>query len=168
MSNSNSDRQQEEANKAFFRKAFAEFFIQHDLESVDRNYSPNYIQHNEMVAAWTNARGLSPTEGVKRFFQGFFTAFPDFAPTIDHLYSEGDKVFAFVTWRGTHQGNFQGVSPTGKQIVIKTAEIMRIENGRFSEHWDVVNELEMLKALGLATVKQPTNVGSNSSLGKEY
>lgn len=45
-------RTQEDANKAFFRKAFEEFFIQHDLESVERNYSPNYIQHNQMVAAW--------------------------------------------------------------------------------------------------------------------
>jgi steroid delta-isomerase-like uncharacterized protein len=150
-------RMQEDANKAFFRKAFEEFFIQHDMESVDRNYSPDYIQHNEMVAAWASAQGLSPTEGVKRFFSGFFTAFPDFAATIDHLYAEGDKVFAFVTWRGTHQGEFQGVAPTGKQIVIKTAEIMRIENGQFSEHWDVVNELEMLKTLGLATVREPSH-----------
>lgn len=152
--NNDSQHKQQEANKAFFRKAFKEFFIQQDLESVDRNYSPNYIQHNEMVAAWTKAQGLSPTEGVKRFFQGFFTAFPDFAPTIEHLYAEEDKVFAFVTWRGTHQGNFQGIPATGKQIVIKTAEIMRIKNGQFAEHWDIVNDLELLKALGLATVKQ--------------
>jgi predicted ester cyclase len=148
---------QEDANKHFFRKAFEEFFIEHDLESVDRNYSPNYIQHNEMVAAWADAQGLSPIEAVKRFFSGFFMAFPDFAASIDHLYAEGDKVFAFVTWRGTHQGEFQGVPPTGKQVVIKTAEIMRIENSQFAEHWDVVNDLEMLKTLGLVTFKEPNH-----------
>ena len=150
-----SQRLQEEENKAFFRQAFEEFFIERDFDSVDRNYSPNYIQHNEMVAEWAKAQGLSPREGVRQFFNGFFAAFPDFAPTIDHLYAEGDKVFAFVTWRGTHQGEFQGVPPTGKQVVIKTAEIMRIENDQFAEHWDVVNELEMLKTLGLAIVKEP-------------
>jgi len=151
-------RTQEDANKAFFRKAFEEFFIQRDMESVERNYSPNYIQHNQMVAAWATAQGLSPIEGVKRFFSGFFMAFPDFAPTIAHLYAEDDKVFAFVTWHNTHQGEFQGVPPTGKQVVIETAEIMRIENGQFVEHWDVVNELEMLKTLGLATLKEPNHM----------
>jgi C-1 hydroxylase len=60
-----------------------------------------------------------------------------------------------VTWRGTHQDEFQGIPPTGKSAVIKTAEIMRIANDQFIEHWDVVNDLEMLKTLGLATVKQP-------------
>jgi predicted ester cyclase len=139
---------QTEVNKALFRRAFEEFFVQRDFASVDRNYSPHYIQHNEMVAAWASAQGFSPTEGVKRFFQGFFVAFPDFAPTIDQLYAEGDKVFAFVTWRGTHQGEFQGILATGKPVVIKTAEIMRIENGQFAEHWDVVNDLDMLKVLG--------------------
>lgn len=158
MTNATDARQtQEDANKALFRKAIEELFTHHDLESVDRNYSPNYIQHNEMVAAWAVAQGLSPLEGVKRFFSGFFMAFPDFAATIDHLYAEGDKVFAFVTWRGTHQGEFQGVPPTGKPIVIKTAEIMRVENGQFVEHWDVVNDLEMMKTLGLATVKEPNH-----------
>lgn len=156
MTNTNDIRRaKENANKAFFRKAFEEFFIQRKLESVDRNYSPNYIQHNQMVAAWAKEQGLSPVEGVKRFFSVFFLAFPDFAPTIDHLYAEDDQVFAFVTWRGTHQGEFQGIPPTGKQVVIKTAEIMRIENGQFVEHWDIVNELEMLKTLGLATVREP-------------
>lgn len=158
MTNATDARQiQEDANKVFFRKAFEELFIQHNMESVERNYLPNYIQHNEMVAAWADTQGLSPIEGVKRFFFGFFMAFPDFAATIDHLYAEGDKVFAFVTWRGTHQGEFQGVPPTGKQVVIETAEIMRIENGQFAEHWDVVNDLEMLKKLGLATVKGPNH-----------
>jgi len=142
----------EQVNKVLFERAFEEFFVKRDFDSVDRNYSPNYIQHNEMVAAWATAQRLSPIEGVKQFFSQFFAAFPDFAPTIDHLYAEGDKVFAFVTWKGTHQGEFQGVVPTGKKIVIKTAEIMRIENGQFAEHWDVVNELEMLETLGLATV----------------
>jgi predicted ester cyclase len=158
MSTSDQRRSQEAANKAFFRRAFEEFFVQRNLESVDRNYATNYIQHNEMVAGWAAAQGFSPIEAVKQFFSGFFLAFPDFAPTIDHLYAEDDKVFAFVTWRGTHQGEFQGISPTGKQVVIQTAEIMRIENGQFAEHWDVVNDLGMLQTLGIATLRElPTH-----------
>jgi steroid delta-isomerase-like uncharacterized protein len=144
-----------EANKALFRQVMDEFFGQHDMSAVDRHYSPDYIQHNADVAAWAKSQGLAPLDGVKRFFSGFFEAFPDFKPTIDHLYAEGDKVFAFVTWRGTHKGTFLGVPATGKEIVIRTAEIMRVENGKFAEHWDVVDQNKMLEALGLIQMVQP-------------
>ncbi len=50
MSNTNNDAQRlkEKENKALFRRAFNEFFIQRDFASVDRNYSPHYIQYKHM------------------------------------------------------------------------------------------------------------------------
>lgn len=145
----------EQKNKALFRQAMHEFFVERDFNSPDRYYSPNYIQHNKEVAAQAEMQGLSQVEGMKQFFQGFFVAFPDYTPTIDHIYAEGDKVFAFVTWRGTHKGEFMGVAPTGQEIVVRTAEIMRIEEGQFIEHWDVVDQMNMMQVLGLITIHKP-------------
>jgi hypothetical protein len=42
---------------------------------------------------------------------------------------------------------------TGKKNYVRTAEVMRIENGQFAEHWDVVDETNMLFALGILTNK---------------
>ncbi|MBW4562486.1 MAG: ester cyclase [Mojavia pulchra JT2-VF2] len=152
----------EQENKALFRRAMHEFFVERDFNAPDRYYSPSYIQHNQQVAAQAQAQGISQVEGMKQFFKGFFVAFPDFTPTIEHIYAEGDKVFAFVTWRGTHKGEFMGAAPTGKEIVIRTAEIMRIEQGQFVEHWDVVDQMNMMQVLGLITVnKQPTTEKSS-------
>ena len=45
---------------------------------------------------------------------------------------------------------------TCKKNYVRTAEVMRIENGQFAEHWDVVDETNMLFALGILT-KQNTD-----------
>jgi steroid delta-isomerase-like uncharacterized protein len=138
----------QEQNKAFFAKALDDFFNKRDIESADRNYLPSYIQHNGEVAAMAKAQGLTPVEGMKAFFRMFFEAFPDYGVEIEYIGAEEDKVFAILNWEGTHQKDFMGKPATGKKIKVRTAEVMRIENGRFAEHWDVVDETSMLITLG--------------------
>ena len=64
-------------------------------------------------------------------------------------------MFAFLTWHGTHESEFMGVEPTGAEIAIKTAELMRVQDGEIAEHWDVVDQMKMLSTLGLVTVNDP-------------
>jgi predicted SnoaL-like aldol condensation-catalyzing enzyme len=44
-----------------------------------------------------------------------------------------------------------GQPASGKTIHVRTAEVMRIANGKFAEHWDVVDETNMHLALGILT-----------------
>jgi steroid delta-isomerase-like uncharacterized protein len=141
----------QQQNKAFFAKALDDFFNKRDISSADRNYLPTYIQHNEQVASMAKAQGLTPVEGMKSFFTLFFEAFPDYRVDIEYIGAEGDKVFAILNWEGTHQKDFMGKPATGKKIKVRTAEVMRIENGKFAEHWDVVDETSMLISLGSLT-----------------
>lgn len=133
--------------KALFRQVMEDVFIGHDLSAIDRYYADDLIQHSEGVP--------QGAEGLKGFFEGLFGGFPDLKPTVDHLHAEDDRVFAFLTWRGTHDGEFMDVAPTGRGITIETAELMRIEDGKIAEHWDVVDQLGMLATLGLVTVNDP-------------
>lgn len=68
------------------------------------------------------------------FFEQLLDAIPDVALTVEQLYAEGDKVIAVRTWRGTSRKPFFGVPPTGKPVIIRAADIVRIENGQFKEH----------------------------------
>jgi steroid delta-isomerase-like uncharacterized protein len=145
----------QEQNKALFAKALDDFFNKRDLQSADRNYLPTYIQHNKQVVAMAKAQGVTSVEGMKTFFRMFFEAFPDYRVEIEYIGAEGDKVFAILNWEGTHRKDFLGVPATGKQIKVRTAEVMRIENGRFAEHWDVVDETGMLITLGSLTDNRP-------------
>ncbi|WP_420008972.1 ester cyclase [Xanthomonas sacchari] len=50
--------------------------------------------------------------------------------TIHDQVAEGDKVTTRKTVSGRHTGTLFGVEPTGK-----TVSIVRVENGRYVEHW---------------------------------
>jgi len=45
--------------------------------------------------------------------------FPDIQWTLEETITEGDNVAARFTMRGTHQGSFFGVPPTGKKIAVQ-------------------------------------------------
>lgn len=141
------DKRTEVENKELFRQIMQDVFVEHDLSAIDRYYAKDLIQHSEGIP--------EGAEGLKGYFDGLFEAFPNLEPTIEHLHAEDDRVFAFLVWRGTHKGEFMDVEPTGEEITIETAELMRIEDGEIAEHWDVVDQMGMLATLGLVTINDP-------------
>jgi predicted ester cyclase len=63
------------------------------------------------------------------------SAFPDLHITIDDVVAEGDKVATRWTLRGTHKGEFTGITPTGKQLAMWGMSIDRVVGGRIVETW---------------------------------
>ena len=59
----------------------------------------------------------------------------------------------FLNFTGTHKGEFQGMPPTNKKINIRSADLYKIENEKIVEHWDVVDQLNLLQQTG-ATLSQ--------------
>ncbi len=92
-------------------------------------------------------------EGFVDFFQTMRTAFPDLAVAMETMVADDDTIAFAYTITGTHQGNFQGVRPTGRQIKARGMQISRFQNGRMVERWGSSDELGILKQLGgIATV----------------
>jgi predicted SnoaL-like aldol condensation-catalyzing enzyme len=125
-----------ERNKQLIRDATEEVLNQQRLDAVDRIFHPAYLQHNPSAPPGPS--------GVKAFFGALFVAIPDLHATIDHLYAEGDRVFSFITWRGTHRAPIFGFPPSGLPVKIRTAEIFRIEDNRLAEHWDTVDLTDLV------------------------
>jgi len=63
----------------------------------------------------------------------FRTAFPDLQFRVEDMVAEGEKVVSRLTMRGTHQGDFQGIPPTGKQMTVTGITIERIVDGKAVE-----------------------------------
>ena len=82
---------------------------------------------------------------------GCHAAFPDLHLTIEDLIADGDLVVARMTLHGTHQGSFQGLAPTNKHVSVFAVDVVRIQDGRFREHWGGPDMLPLLQQLG-ATV----------------
>ena len=141
---------QEENNNKAIIVAFTEAFNDRNYTAIEQYVAENIAEHRPGVQSGRNS--------TIAFLQSLASAFPDFQTSIDHMVAEGDRVVVFTTTNGTHQGEFifaPGVPPSGKQISFKTADMYRISNGQLVEHWDVIEILDTLAAMGAITFNQP-------------
>ena len=52
--------------------------------------------------------------------------------------------------RGTHQGEFRGIAPTGEEVEINGIGIFRFSpEGKVVESWDNMDQLGMMQQLGV-------------------
>ena len=132
-----------EHNKALVRRLYEEAFNKGNLAVVDEILAPTYIRHGL-------APGAPPgPESTKQVFTMMRTAFPDLRITVEDMVGEGDKVVARMIVRGTHQGEYMGIAPTGKQVTVTTIGIYRFAGSKLEEAWIQMDELGMLQQLGV-------------------
>lgn len=129
-------------NENTFRRLIEEGFNKGNLAALDELFAPNFTEHQD---------GIVPpnVEGVKRAIVSLRTPFPDLKLTIEEISVSGDKIWARITGRGTHQAPFMGRPPTGKSYAITVIDICRFENGKIVEHWGVADRLSLMGQLGL-------------------
>ena len=135
-----------EDNKALSRRFLEEFWNQKNLAAVDALLAPEYINH---IGPHRLPAGR---EGLKSLASIYLTAFPDLHFTIEGQFAEGDRVVTRLTVRGTHQGNLQGIAPTGKSIVITGIAIDRIASGKIVEGWANFDEVGLMRQIGVITL----------------
>lgn len=64
-------------------------------------------------------------------------AFPDQRFEEEMIITEGDLAFIAWTVTGTHQGELYGRAPTGRQVTVHGADVIRLNDaGEITEHWD--------------------------------
>ena len=135
-------------NKALVQRFFEEVINQRNLAVLDQFAHPGGVNH-------TVPPGM-PQES-NQFLGQYLNAFPDVKATVEDLMADGDKVVARVSYRGTHQGAFRGIPPTGKQIVVTGINIFRIANGKLVEHWGLTDRLAVLQQLGVVPPLAPVS-----------
>ena len=145
----------QEANKQFYRSYIEDMWNKRNPDAAERYLAPNFIEHN---------RNLPPgLDGRKKFVASVLGAFSDYHAEIQEVIAEGDKVVARVLWTGTQDGPYQGRPATGKKLRFSTADFFRMENGKFAEHWDVVDSLPRAVALGLVPAPNPPSQAAPKS-----
>ena len=132
-----------EQSKAAVRRWIERGFNQQNLDEFDRYFSPELVNH-----------GLPPNlppdlEGTKMLASMFLAAYPNIQVTIEDLVAEGDQVVTRWSARGTHQGDFMGIPPTGKDVLVTGIATDRFEGGKSVEHWEIVDQLGMMQQLGV-------------------
>ncbi|MBN1582776.1 MAG: ester cyclase [Anaerolineae bacterium] len=131
-----------EENEQVFRRMIDEGFNKGNLDALDKLFAPNFVEHQD---------GFVPPDitGVKKVIVGLRTPYPDLKLTIEEMIASGDKTWARITARGTHQAPFMGRPPTGKSFSITVIDICRFEQGKIVEHWGVADQFGLMRQLGL-------------------
>ena len=111
----------------------------HDTSSFPDLFTEAYIQHS--------GRGPSGLAAQIENFRGIFLRMPDVQVQVEDRIIAGDKVVARMAFSATHTQPLQGIAPTGRRFTMKTIDIWRVENGKFAEHWDLVDFPGLLKQL---------------------
>lgn len=102
----------------------------------------------------THAGAGADLDDLKANVASFVAAFPDLHAEVRHLIREGDTVSAWVTYTGTHQGEFAGVPASGRTVRFAAWDLMRVQDGRIVEltqYCDLFSILNQIGALPTAT-----------------
>jgi steroid delta-isomerase-like uncharacterized protein len=130
----------EEENMAIFRRYVEEVFNKGNLQVADEIFD-RYVSHQ--TDGSTLERG---PEDVKRFVGEFRSAFPDLRLSVEEQIADRDKVVNRTTFRGTHQREFRGIAPTGKEVEVKGMNIFRFSpEGKVVETWDSYDQLRVMR-----------------------
>ena len=124
----------QEANKVLARRIIEEMWNTRNLKVVDDVYAAEFGGGHE---------------ATKQFVSANLAAFPDLQITIQDQIAENDLVATRYVMRGTHQGEFANIPPTGKSMTITGIEIHRFTDGKLVELWNIPDMMGALQQLGV-------------------
>ncbi len=131
-----------EDNKTLIRDIIEEVWNKGNVEAVDRYFAPDYVDQDPLP-------GQAPgPEGYKQSVAAIRDAFPDLNLTLEHILSEGDQVAFHYTMRGTHQGPFMGIPPTGNPFSVSGMIFARVAEGKAAERWANLDTMGLMQQLG--------------------
>ncbi|WP_027350660.1 ester cyclase [Halotalea alkalilenta] len=87
-------------------------------------------------------------EGMWNTFQNVLRpALSNLKVTIHDQIAEGDKVTTRKTISGIHSGTLLGIPATGRNVAIDVIDIVRVQDGKYAEHWGINTLSEVLSSL---------------------
>jgi len=121
---------------------FGEAINSGKLELINDLVAPDSIENDPAPG---QAKG---PQGYIDFFTKLRAAFPDMKIAIEALVTDEDNVAFAYTLTGTHNGDFNGISATGKKIKARGLQISKFKDGKMVERWGSSDELGILKQIG--------------------
>ncbi len=138
-----------EENKAIVERVSEQAVGGGDTSVMDEFVADDFVDHSALP-------GTPPgREGAKAFVRVFHAGFPDLSLTNEDIVGEGDKVVHRYVLRGTHQGEFMGIRPTGDRIEVHGIDELRVCGGKIVERWGQVDQLGLMQQLGVIPTPGP-------------
>ena len=135
-----------EDNKQLARDYFKAFLAK-DVAWFGDHIEPGFRRHDPGLPFEV----VGP-QGVEQLADALLPAIPDMRLEIEDVVAEGEKVLVRLTIHGTHGGELLGIPATGRTLQVAVLDLFHIRDGRLAEHWALLDNLGMLKQLGVTTL----------------
>jgi steroid delta-isomerase-like uncharacterized protein len=136
------ERTEEERNIiALASQVFTEQLSKGNWELAEKIHAPNFVAHAGSVSiGWQD--DIEASKGRR-------AAFPDLSVKVDDAFADNDHVTIRWTASGTNTGIGMSLPATGKAVGASGITILKVSNGRLVEEWNAMDELTMMRQLGL-------------------
>lgn len=129
-------------NKALVRRYYEQVVNTGKVDDIDRFIASDYVEVHD------NRRYPLGLEGAREHVLGVRRVYPDLHLTVERQIAEGEWVVTCITMRGTHQGEWIGITPTGRALEVTAVNVDRVRDGRIVEHGGAANLLGPLMQIG--------------------
>ncbi len=131
-------------NKEILRGFQTEVFNGNDwsIKTLSKYLKEDIIDHNAFPG------DLPGLEGVRSRFSYWAEAFSDAIEENIEVVGEGDTLAVLYNLHAHHTGEYLGIKPTGKSVVIPGIEMVRFEDGKIAEHWGIYDFFSTAEEIG--------------------
>lgn len=90
-------------------------------------------------------------------------SFPDYHGTSEIQVAEGEMVANRFVFYGTHQGEFMGVAPTGREVTFRGLSLDRVVDGKIVESIVEMDLEDVLGQIGAVVRAEPSEESEEAS-----
>ena len=120
----------EQANIDLIRRHFADFVDRKDVTAAERNFAPDFIDHNPPGGTKTIAEGMALARRV-------YQRFPDMRCELRDVLAQGDKVAVRAVWSG-HDAE------SGQLMEFHGFTLWRFRGDKMVERWATMTDLRQV------------------------
>lgn len=106
------------------------------LDELSKYISEDCVQR---IGEKTSFIGI---DGMKQHLLAVKKTYPDYTMRIIRQYAADDYVISEFIMKGTHKGNFIGITPTNKVLEITGVDIDKVIDGKIVEHGGATNTFD--------------------------
>ena len=114
-----------------------------NIEIVNLDY---FDENIKTITANGDIEGI---DAFKAYYNNYLTGFSDAEFNIVDVFGQGDKIVKHWNFKGTHDGDFFGIPPTGKKIDLIGTTLVLMKDGKILQEQDFFDNYSLLSQLGL-------------------
>lgn len=134
---------------ALVYRYYNEVFNEKRLDRIEAFLSPDIVDTNPGADAAAGGKRPPGLEQIKGWWGMVLQAFPDLEVEFQILFGDGDLVIENSIVRGTHEGQFMMVGPTGRKVAFDMTNMYRISSGKIVERWGAYDTPGLMGQLGM-------------------